>query len=163
MLHINRAKFLSLLSSSAVRKFSVQRKGTGLIVTEKKGVKNPWIAQKDPNGSGQLYYWNKDTNETTHLGSTKPIHWVEVDDPQGSGMTYWWDPETNSTTALGASKPAKYRNTALASFNEQSPLANINPYQAPLQPMQVGSAMKTYFALGVGMSFAFTLVGALFG
>ena len=33
---------------------------------------SPWQPVKDPAGSGQTYYWNKETNETTPLGAPKP-------------------------------------------------------------------------------------------
>lgn len=123
---------------------------------------NPWVEQSDPNGSGMRYYWNRQTNETTPLGYPKPIHWVEVDAPDGSGRTYWWDPETNTTTPVGATKPSIYRDTALMTQAQPSVPTHYDPSQAPYPPQTLGSSMKTYFGLGVGMSLAFAVIGALF-
>lgn len=67
---------------------------------------NPWVARKDPEGSGRIYYWNTETNETTALDAPRPSNWVPLKDPKHSGEVYWWNPETDETTPLGASKPA---------------------------------------------------------
>jgi hypothetical protein len=34
-------------------------------------IQEAWVEVKDPQ-SGQIYYWNKLTNETTHLGAPRP-------------------------------------------------------------------------------------------
>ena len=31
--------------------------------------KRVWLAEKDPQGSGLIYYWNTETKETTALGT----------------------------------------------------------------------------------------------
>jgi hypothetical protein len=112
-------------------------------------VANPWVETKDPKGSGLIYYWNPNTNETTALGAPKPRNWVEVEDPNGSALTYWWDPETNQTTALGAPRPSDFQQ-----------LAN---YQPPPQTIYVAEpSLKTYFFLGAGLTLGISLVGALF-
>lgn len=118
-------------------------------------IKNPWIEQKDPNGTDQIYYWNRETNETTHLGSSKPRNWLEVKDPNGSELSYWWDPDAQETTPLGACKPPSI-----------VPVENNNTYIRPFgidsQPQTLGSSMKSMFFWGAGMSFAFAVVGAIF-
>ncbi len=118
-------------------------------------IKNPWVEQKDPNGSALTYFWNTETNETTPLGSTKPRNWIEVKDPNGSELTYWWDPEAHETTALGAPKP-----------NYLAVLSNGGQLQRPFDfqnnpPQTLGSSMKSMFWWGVGMSFAFAAVNAV--
>eukprot|EP01031_Cornospumella_fuschlensis_P024352 gene24352-29436_t len=139
-----------------------------LAVSGNRETTSPWVERLDPAGSGRKYYWNKNTNETTHLGAPKPIHWVEVQDPQGSPLTYWWDPETNSTTALGEAKPSIYReitahspSQGLTSYQPATPPAPYNPRLAGDQPVSLGQSMKSYFLWGVGMSLAFGVVGAL--
>lgn len=123
-------------------------------------VKNPWVEQKDPNGSGLTYFWNTETNETTPLGSTKPKHWVEVKDPNGSELTYWWDPEAHETTALGAPKPSHLATTTTTSgavYQRPFGVQNNEP------PQTLGGSMKTMFYWGIGMTFAFAAVRAVIG
>lgn len=50
---------------------------------------NPWTRVMDPNGSGDAYWWNQRTNETTALGAPKPAIWLKQLDPNGSGQAYW--------------------------------------------------------------------------
>jgi len=119
-------------------------------------VKNPWIEQKDPNGSSLTYYWNTETNETTHLGSPKPRNWIEVKDPNGSELTYWWDPEAHETTKLGESKPSYLSNTTTGGRAVQTPI-----FMNDNRPQTLGSAMKSMFWWGVGMSFAIAAVNAV--
>jgi hypothetical protein len=132
---------------------SGSKKQHQLVVPEelRKSMKTPWVEVKDSQKSGLVYYWNRETNETTALGAPKPQHWVELRDPNGSELTYWWNPETNQTTSLGVPKPNTIQ------INSQ-----FNQYQSISQPQSLGSRMKTYFALGIGVSTAFALVGALF-
>lgn len=127
----------------------------------RKNAKNPWTAVKDPNGSSSVYYWNKDTNETTALGAPKPQHWVEVSDPNGSSRTYWWNPDTDETTALGAPKPTQIAALQTLQGNQMQVPQNNNFQYQQLPPQSLGSSMKTYFALGVGMSLAFALISAI--
>jgi hypothetical protein len=125
----------------------------------KQTVISPWVEQRDPAGSALTYYWNKETNETTPLGSSKPLHWVEVADPAGSELTYWWNPETNSTTALGASRPP----SSLAAYQQEQQLQAFQQQQMAYGPPQsLGSSMKTYFIMGIGMTMGISLIGALF-
>lgn len=42
---------------------------------------DPWTEVKDP-ASGQIYYWNKVTNETTALGAPKPSAAAPQPQPQ---------------------------------------------------------------------------------
>ena len=59
------------------------RSGTGIVTRDAPpgpmNTSDPWVAVKDPNGSGQIYYWNKNTDETTALGATRP---TELTQPQ---------------------------------------------------------------------------------
>jgi hypothetical protein len=51
-------------------------------------VKEEWSAVTDE-ASGQIYYWNEKTNETTHLGAPNPNHNTLAPPPQeqqGGGM-----------------------------------------------------------------------------
>ncbi|CAE7861663.1 unnamed protein product, partial [Symbiodinium necroappetens] len=68
-------------------------------------IADDWQEVQDP--SGNSYWWNKRTNETTAVGAAKPgpDQWQQVKDPS-SGQSYWWNKETNQTTALGAPKPS---------------------------------------------------------
>lgn len=126
--------------------------------------KSPWVAVQDPKGSPLSYYWNKDTNETTALGAPKPQFWAEVKDPNGSELTYWWNPDTDETTALGAPKPMS--TAAMQQYQQQQlQIPYNNQYQQQFQsppPQTFGSTIKTYFALGLGMSLAIAAVQALF-
>lgn len=134
--------------------------------------KNPWIAQKDPAGSGLIYYWNTRTNETTALGAARPAHWIEVDDPAGSSLTYWWNPETNETTALGAVKPTQAItgseiNTVI---RRPMPFGGIMHQQQQQQqafqqqqPVSLGKSMSMYFTLGVGMTLGMVMVRMILG
>ena len=47
--------------------------------------KDPWSEVRDP-ASGQIYWWNKETNETTALGAPKPTDLAAPQQPQGSMM-----------------------------------------------------------------------------
>ncbi len=141
--------------------FSVNKSNNSLVDLAPKSisvtdVKNPWVEQKDPAGSNLVYYWNPETNETTHLGSPKPRNWLEVKDPNGSELSYWWDPDAQETTPLGASKPPSIVPVGNTTY--------IQPFgiQDNQQPQTLGSSMKTMFLWGAGMSFAFALVGSIF-
>lgn len=50
---------------------------------------NPWTRVQDPKGSGEAYWWNQRTNETTALGAPRPSVWLKQMDPDGSGQSYW--------------------------------------------------------------------------
>ena len=145
---------------NSVPKALFSSKGDSSLVDSSKNtislaaVQNPWVEQKDPNGSALTYFWNPETNETTPLGSAKPRHWIEVKDPNGSGLTYWWDRETKVTTALGAPKPHF--------LAEHSPTPVVTPFDINQPPQTLGSAMKSSFMWGAGISLAFAAIGALF-
>ena len=134
--------------------FSLKRalvvKKVGAVPVE--ATKSPWVETKDPNGSNLTYYWNTETNETTPLGSTKPNHWIEVKSDEG---LYWWNPETEETTALGAPRPPLFGQILQSSSN------NYNQLNPP--PQTLGSSMKTYFLLGIGMTAGITLVRLAIG
>ena len=58
-----------------LRQFSVGRKSTRSKppAPAKIEEEDPWVEVKDES-SGQIYYWNQDTDETTALGEPKPTH-----------------------------------------------------------------------------------------
>lgn len=124
-----------------------------------KNFASPWIPVADPAGSGQVYYWNKDTNETTHLGSPKPLVWIEEADPNGSDMTYWWSPETGESTQLGAPRPTVHgiqtvepQQQQMTAFPLRSGFSSSSP------PSTFGSTMLQYVLMGFTVSAAFALV-----
>jgi hypothetical protein len=117
---------------------------------------NPWTEVKDKK-TALVYYWNPQTNETTPVGASKPRHWAEVKDPNGSELTYWWDPESNETTTLGAPKPSSNAYPA-ASTAAPPPFQNV-----VYQPQSFGSAIKTYFFLGAGLTCGIVLVRSIIG
>jgi hypothetical protein len=110
-----------------------------------KNLVSPWVPVKDPAGSGKVYYWNKETDETTHVGAPKPLLWIEEADPNGSDITYWWCLETGQSTSLGAPRP--------------SPFINQEQEQQFVRPVSFGEFMKANMiaglVLGVGVSLAF--------
>lgn len=135
--------------------------GKALVTDDfRKSSQNPWVAVQDPKGSSLVYYWNKETNETTALGAPKPPHWVSVKDPNGSALVYWWNPDTDETTALGAPKPTMAIQLQVQPQQLQVPPAQQVYTEPPRETL--GSAMKSYFALGVGMTLAFAMVRAIF-
>ncbi len=159
-----------------VRFFSKKRVSSAVARTDAVP-KYPWIEQADPNGSGKRYYWNEETDETTHLGSGRPNHWVEVEDPQGTRAVYWWNPETNETTAVGEPRPSLFsdRNSLVSVRTEES---IIRPFgiqnnldvnrasqqqQQQLQQPSFGKTMLIYAGFGVGMTFAAVAVRGIFG
>ncbi len=130
-----------------------------VLKDRKQAVISPWVACPDPAGSQMMYYWNQETNETTPVGSSKPLNWVEVEDPAGSEKTYWWNPETNSTTALGEPRPP----SSLTAYQQQKTMEYYRQQQMTYgQPTTLGGAMKTYFMLGIGLTMGMAMVGALF-
>ena len=82
----------------------------------------------------------------------KPEHWIEVKSDEG---LYWWNPETEETTALGAPRPPIFRQSLQNSSNYS------NQFNPP--PQTLGSSMKTYFFLGIGMTAGITLVRLAIG
>lgn len=129
---------------------------SAIIVKKERAVpaeatKSPWVETKDPNGSHLTYYWNTKTNETTALGSARPEHWIEVKSDEG---LYWWNPETQETTAIGALQPPSF--TQISNSN-----SNYNHFNPP--PQTLGSSMKTYFFLGIGMTVGITIVKLIIG
>lgn len=177
--------YLSKRNSIITNKSSVSRyyNSSQLYNNKNNSEKNPWKAQEDPEGSGKIYYWNTETDETTALGAPRPAHWVSVRDPNGSGLVYWWNPETNETTAVGAPKPNSHNNHIAAIVdnnvnhvnNKSNPTTSrsimpfgnrIQQYQPPQQPDQpqtVGRSMVTFFTWGMGMTFAMVAVRAIMG
>ena len=115
-------------------------------------LKDPWKAVKDKE-TGQIYYWNQVTDETTDVGSPRPKHWVEVRDEE-TGDIYYWAPKTNETTAIGEPRP--------------NPLNSYGGHQQQQlfleqQPQSLGSAVKSAFMWGIGISLAFSAVRLMFG
>jgi hypothetical protein len=47
---------------------------------------DPWVAVKDPEGSGRIYWWNKRTDETTPLDAPKPGSEISVPPPGSAGV-----------------------------------------------------------------------------
>eukprot|EP00811_Abedinium_folium_P008298 NODE_17667_length_932_cov_2.366460.p1 GENE.NODE_17667_length_932_cov_2.366460~~NODE_17667_length_932_cov_2.366460.p1 ORF type:complete len:254 (+),score=77.63 NODE_17667_length_932_cov_2.366460:84-845(+) len=120
-------------------------------------VEDLWKEVKDDK-SGQSYWWNKETNETTALGAPKPGRrdpWEAVTDPS-TGQIYWWNKETNQTTALGAPKPS-----ALAPAAGGAPPAE--PQQSGGMLRGMAGAIADGMAWGAGMSMAGRLVDGIMG
>lgn len=119
-----------------------------------------WNEILDPKGSGQVYYWNKNTNEVTALGEPKPYTWKAVGD--GANI-YWWNVETNQTTPVGAPKPMKYSQVANIHTQSQN-IQSSTPFNiSQQQPQQsFGSNMMTYGILGFSMSLGILLIKSLF-
>lgn len=159
--------------------FSTRKRTATKIVSIANDVpKYPWIQQTDPNGSGNMYYWNQETDETTYLGSPRPNHWVEVQDPNGSNAVYWWNPESNETTAVGEPRPdlfaARYISIPVVTND-----AGIRPFgmgqssnldvqraqqqQQQLQQPSFGKTLVIYAGFGVGMTLAMIAVRGIFG
>lgn len=126
---------------------------------------SPWEEVKVPGG---IYYWNKVTNETTHVGAPRPKHWVEVPDPAGTNATYWWCPETNETTPLGAARPSSKAQhivpyaTVQNSIDIQPRPGFIHNRQQPAQE-SLGRSMVSYFTIGIGLSMGIAFARVLFG
>jgi hypothetical protein len=118
-----------------------------------------WTEMIDPKGSGQVYYWNKITNEVTALGEAIPDTWKAVG--EGSNM-YWWNVETNQTTSVGAPKPMRYSQVTNIPTQTQN-IQSSTPFNMSQQPQQsFGSSMMTYGVLGFSMSLGIILVKSLF-
>lgn len=153
-LSLNRFKF-----SSNIYKRTLNTSNKRQLVPLQNGLipntSNPWKQQTDPNGSGLIYWWNSETNETTHLGSPKPQHWIETQDPNGSNLTYWWNPETNQTTALGESRPHY-----LQQYQQQQ---QSLPFQQQVQPVTFGRSLIHMVGLGFGVSFGIILIRVFLG
>lgn len=129
-------------------------------------LRSPWVEKDDPSGSGMKYFWNQETNETTHVGSPKPKHWLEVKDPEGSELTYWWDAESGETTALGFPKPSYLDHNVSSTQGSlgSSPKVFGNLTDSRSQQNQtLGGSMVTYATLGFGMTGGIILVRMLFG
>jgi len=47
-------------------------RNVSMVTTDSNNV-NPWKEVIDPNGSGLVYYWNPQTNETTALGKYSTV------------------------------------------------------------------------------------------
>jgi len=109
-----------------------------------------WVQVTDKE-TGGTYWWCELTNETTSVGALKPQAWEEVLD-QATDQTYWWCKETNQTTAIGSPRPTW---AALQQQQHQDPF--------PMQRQQSsGLGLGSYFAWGIGIAVAFTVVGAIF-
>mmetsp|Transcript_112564 Transcript_112564/g.220656 ORF Transcript_112564/g.220656 Transcript_112564/m.220656 type:complete len:184 (+) Transcript_112564:57-608(+) len=169
---------LSMQLSVLRRPFSRKAQTVGLIATNTESAeKYPWVEEKDPNGSGKTYYWNTITNETTHLGSGKPIHWIEVADPNGSSQTYWWCPDTDQTTPLGSPRPALFPLQASVTVVHTGGVRPIRPFttdvgvdayrpnnQTPqMEQPSLGKTMMVYATFGAGLTFAMVAVRAILG
>ena len=71
--------------------------------TEEEEDEDPWTEVRDMQ-SGQMYWWNRRTKETSAPGAPKPVagpwqmHWW-------TGRIYYWNRHTNKTTELGMGPP----------------------------------------------------------
>lgn len=121
-------------------------------------VEEDWTEVKD--ASGQVYWWNQRTNETTAVGAPKPgpDAWQEVKDAHG--QVYWWNKETNATTAVGAPKPSYNAGSGVAAHGQQ---AVGQPAQQPGMMGGLGGAMAEGMAWGVGTSVASRMVDGVMG
>ena len=89
---VGRPPYRGGIRSFAVRGGPGRRKrsGTGIVTRDEPpgpmNTSDPWVAVKDPNGSGQIYYWNKNTDETTALGVPRPTELTNQPQPQRQGF-----------------------------------------------------------------------------
>ena len=72
--------FLSSRRGGGGRSGTVRRKPPVAIVS----VEEAWTEVKD-NASGLSYWWNTQTNETTHLGAPKPVGAIAIPPPAPQG------------------------------------------------------------------------------
>lgn len=100
--------------------------------TENQDPSQAWTAVQDPQ-SGQTYWWNTVTNETTHLNAPKP---------------------------LGATLATSPNYTAVAPQGQQGIMQQQQP-QA--QQPGLGSVLAQGFAFGTGSAIAHNVVGSFFG
>lgn len=70
---LSQVKFLSSVGGRGrnLNRGGLSRVKDKVEVAPKPKILDPWIQVKD-DSSGQLYWWNQETNETTHLGAPKP-------------------------------------------------------------------------------------------
>ncbi|CAE8659497.1 unnamed protein product [Polarella glacialis] len=145
----------------AVRCFAAARGRATKKASPPAAVKDQWSEVSDPS-TGQSYWWNQQTNETTAVGAAKPgpDFWEAVQDPS-SGGTYWWNKESNETTAVGAPKPS-----AVAGGQQ----AGVPAQAAPAGGLMgggmgggLGASMASGMAMGVGMSVASRMVDGVMG
>jgi hypothetical protein len=78
-LHCNHRSPLLMSSINQSRLFSRAPKrsgrsagGSGSIAKRDTDNDDPWVAVKDPAGSGRIYWWNQTTNDVTPLDAPKP-------------------------------------------------------------------------------------------
>ncbi|CAK0829644.1 unnamed protein product [Prorocentrum cordatum] len=118
---------------------------------------DPWQEVADP-ASGQSYWWNQQTNETTAVGAPRPVPdaWKEVADP-ASGQSYWWNQQTNETTAVGAPRP-----TAAAAAQAAGVPAAAGGAGGGMMS-GLGGAMAQGMATGVGFSVAGRMMDGIMG
>ena len=69
-LHIQSSRnFATKFGRKPTKKIVIKEK---VVATAQKPVEEAWVSVKDE-ASGQIYWWNQVTNETTALGEPKPI------------------------------------------------------------------------------------------
>ena len=151
---IIRRKLLLQLKSSKFRRYFSNRSNksnttSALIQREDYAPtsipEHPWSEVKT--ADGQIYYWNKSTNETTPVGAAKPDPWVSIRTKQG---TYYHNLATNQTTALGSPLPPRYGGIQEYQYQQLQP------------PVTLGRSIMTYATLGFGMSIGIALINSLF-
>ena len=79
---LNKQSFAKLENNRVSKLYFSSKKKSSLIVAEDNTptqytqYKSPWTSVNDPTGKTELtYWWNKETNETTHLGKPSYVEY----------------------------------------------------------------------------------------
>ena len=130
------------------------------------------VVDKD---SGGVYWWNRESDETTEIGASKPSEeisssksslittserdeWIEVKDPATDGV-YYWNKATNQTTPVGVSKPSG--SVYYPPLSPQRGFTNFdnNQKETPTFGQQLLSLVIWGFGMSIGISIIRMLLG----